>query len=184
MSSQIIDADGSDEIHESELLQMFRLIHEPVSAEEVGDIFASIYIDGSGSLDFRELVGMLVAREQHKVASTEAFEAFRILAKLQAAAAGEHADGERLSTTDISVAGVIGVEGITQALNSLAIYELKHDTALMKTVATDMLRWMNGHAGMLGEVDSVGLDLYSEKMLQLVEGDDANDYSCVENPVL
>jgi len=184
MSSQIIDADGSDEIDESELMQMFRLIGEPVSAEEIGDIFASVDVDGSGSLDFRELVGMLVAREQHKVASNEAFEAFRILAKLQAAAGGNNPGDAGLGMADISVAGCIGVEGVTQALNSLAIDELKHDTALTKKVATDMLRWMNGSAGTFGEVDSVGLDLFRRKMLQLAEGGDASDDDGrVENPV-
>jgi hypothetical protein len=182
MSIQVIDADGSNEIDESELMQMFRLIGEPCSTEEISEIFATVDADGSGSLDFREMVGVLAAREQHKVASSEAFEAFRVLAKLQADA-DSNANDEEGGVEDISVAGYIGLEGITQALDSMAIQELKHDSALTHQVATNMLRWMNGPADTLGEVGVVKLDVYKEKMLQLVEGDVAFTDDHVENPV-
>jgi hypothetical protein len=186
MSIKVIDADGSNEIDGSELMQMFKLIGEPCSVEEVGEIFATYDVDGSGSLDFRELVGILAAREQDKVANSEAFEAFRVLAKQQANEADIDTNDEGGGMADISVAGCIGLESITQALNSLAIQELKHDRALMQQVATNnvMLRWMNGPADALGEVGSVGLDMYKEKMLQLAEGGvDAFGDARVENPV-
>lgn len=159
---------------------MFKLLGEPCSKEEVGEIFALCDADGSGALDFRELVGILAAREQDKVARSEVFEAFRVLAKLQAEV-DSHPNDER--DGDISVAGCIGLEGITQALDSLAIQELKHDTALMQQVATNMLRWMSGPADTLGEVGSVGLDMYKKKLLQLAEGDASFGDDYVENPV-
>lgn len=161
---------------------MFKLIGEPCSAEEVGEIFATVDIDGSGALDFRELVAMLAGREKQKVANTEALEAFRVLAKLQAAA-GSNADDERFGTADISAVGGIGLEAVTQALNSLSIQELKHDAVLTEEVATEMLRWMNGPADTLGEVGLVGLHTYTERMLQLATDGDACGDGHVENPV-
>ena len=103
--------------------------------------------DGSGSIDFRELVGMLAVREQAKVAEHEIVEAFRVLSK--------QGGGARVVR--------IGRECITEALESCGLEELEHDPRKTEDVVTSMLRWMNGAESS----DTVKIEVFREKMLSL-----------------
>ena len=79
---------------------------------------AAVDVDNSGSIDFRELVGMLAAREAKRVEEEEIVEAFDALVRLEG-----HA-GRDIDT----LSGVkIGRAGVTEALDALSLQELIHD---------------------------------------------------------
>lgn len=130
----------------------------------------SVDEDGSGSIDFRELVGMLSAREQAKMAENEIVEAFRVLAKMDVSA---------------TLQG-IGREGVTEALNSLSVEGLEHDAVLTEQVVTNMMGWMNGEdqPGGGGSDTKTSIEVFRERMLGLVtQVDAASTVELVANPV-
>ena len=154
------------------------MIGDPLSEDETAAMMASVDIDGSGSIDFRELVGMLAAREAAKLAETEIIEAFRVLSELQAHASGAGNDDV------IDTAVFIGREGVTQALHSLAVEGLEDDAALTEQVVTGMMQWMDeSDASTIDGAGVVSLDMFKRKILQLAEGTDYGAGDIVENPV-
>eukprot|EP01043_Picozoa_sp_COSAG02_P003028 COSAG02_NODE_72_length_41961_cov_13.243658_4_plen_211_part_00 len=179
---QVFDADGSNDIDAKELQHVFSLIGDPLSEEEATVMIESVDADESGTIDFRELVGMLAAREQAKAADIEVLEAFRVLSELQDGAGGNNIHDNEII---LGATVCIGREGVTEALNSLVVDGLENDAALTEQVVTTMLQWMNGSLGAAGEVGLISLDVFKEKMLQLgAGGDDAAGGSRVENPAV
>ena len=84
-------------------------------------MFIKYDVDNSGSIDFRELVGMLAAREAKRVEEEEIVEAFDALVRLEG-----HA-GRDIDT----LSGVkIGRAGVTEALDALSLQELIHRPTL------------------------------------------------------
>jgi hypothetical protein len=117
---KVFDADGSGDIDAMELAAVFRLIGDPLPQAEVEQIMAAVDVDNSGSIDFRELVGMLAARAAKRVEEEEIVEAFDALVRLEG-----HA-GRDIDT----LSGVkIGRAGVTEALDALSLQELIHDRA-------------------------------------------------------
>ena len=159
---KVFDADGSGDIDAMELAAVFRLIGDPLPQAEVEQIMAAVDVDNSGSIDFRELVGMLAAREAKRVEEEEIVEAFDALVRLEG-----HA-GRDIDT----LSGVkIGRAGVTAALDALSLQELIHDRGATDEVVSRMLAYMNQDAaaapGDDGMQQSVSFEQFRSVMSQL-----------------
>lgn len=76
---KIFDVSGDGSVDVEELYRVFEMIGDPVTMEQCEALVAEVDQDGSGGIDFRELVGMLSARRYKFRAKQEIQEAFQML---------------------------------------------------------------------------------------------------------
>ena len=89
----LVDTDGSGEIDEDELEELFALVGVDVSPEEISEVMREADADGSGEIDREEFAEVMLALPPCRHSPNEVLRCFRLLAGPRAPRNGrmEHA---------------------------------------------------------------------------------------------
>ena len=144
-----------------ELQNVFNLIGEPMTPNQIHEVMTVADTDGSGDVDFRELVRMLSRRKKLCVAEDEILEAFATLVKHSASVREE----------GFETSAVISRQGLLHSLNAMEIPEMTDQD--MDSVVTNMLTFAaaNNETAQHQAHDDAGLNFETFRKLMLHLGE-------------